>query len=237
MNSANSLAIVTGGTGALGSRVAHHFTHAGVSVAIPVRSEKALTALPSALEPLKEKLYLRRADLTSERETEQFVHDVVDRFGRIDYLVAAAGGYAGGKKVEQTPPDEWEKQLSLNLTSLFLMCRAVLPHMRERGFGRIVTIAAMPALTSGAERAAYAVSKRGVISLTEAIADEVKRTGITANAIAPSIIVTEANRDSMPDAETSWWVTPDEIATLVLFLCSPDARSLSGNVIKAFGGV
>jgi NAD(P)-dependent dehydrogenase (short-subunit alcohol dehydrogenase family) len=237
MNSANSLAIVTGGTGALGSRVAHHFTHAGVSVAIPVRSEKVLTALPSALEPLKEKLYLRRADLTSERETEQFVHDVVDRFGRIDYLVAAAGGYAGGKKVEQTPPDEWEKQLSLNLTSLFLMCRAVLPHMRERGFGRIVTIAAMPALTSGAERAAYAVSKRGVISLTEAIADEVKRTGITANAIAPSIIVTEANRDSMPDAETSWWVTPDEIATLVLFLCSPDARSLSGNVIKAFGGV
>jgi NAD(P)-dependent dehydrogenase (short-subunit alcohol dehydrogenase family) len=237
MNSANSLAIVTGGTGALGSRVAHHFTHAGVSVAIPVRSEKALTALPSALEPLKEKLYLRRADLTSERETEQFVHDVVDRFGRIDYLVAAAGGYAGGKKVEKTPPDEWEKQLSLNLTSLFLMCRAVLPHMRERGFGRIVTIAAMPALTSGAERAAYAVSKRGVISLTEAIADEVKRTGITANAIAPSIIVTEANRDSMPDAETSWWVTPDEIATLVLFLCSPDARSLSGNVIKAFGGV
>jgi NAD(P)-dependent dehydrogenase (short-subunit alcohol dehydrogenase family) len=237
MNSANSLAIVTGGTGALGSRVAHHFTHAGVSVAIPVRSEKALTALPSALEPLKEKLYLRRADLTSERETKQFVHDVVDRFGRIDYLVAAAGGYAGGKKVEQTPPDEWEKQLSLNLTSLFLMCRAVLPHMRERGFGRIVTIAAMPALTSGAERAAYAVSKRGVISLTEAIADEVKRTGITANAIAPSIIVTEANRDSMPDAETSWWVTPDEIATLVLFLCSPDARSLSGNVIKAFGGV
>jgi NAD(P)-dependent dehydrogenase (short-subunit alcohol dehydrogenase family) len=237
MNSANSLAIVTGGTGALGSRVAHHFTHAGVSVAIPVRSEKALTALPSALEPLKEKLYLRRADLTSERETEQFVHDVVDRFGRNDYLVAAAGGYAGGTKVEQTPPDEWAKQLSLNLTSLFLMCRAVLPHMRERGFGRIVTIAAMPALTSGAERAAYAVSKRGVISLTEAIADEVKRTGITANAIAPSIIVTEANRDSMPDAETSWWVTPDEIATLVLFLCSPDARSLSGNVIKAFGGV
>jgi NAD(P)-dependent dehydrogenase (short-subunit alcohol dehydrogenase family) len=237
MNSANSLAIVTGGTGALGSRVAHHFTHAGVSVAIPVRSEKALTSLPSALEPLKEKLYLRRADLTSGRDTEQFVHDVVDRFGRIDYLVAAAGGYAGGKKVEQIPPDEWEKQLSLNLTSLFLMCRAVLPHMRERGFGRIVTIAAMPALTSGAERAAYAVSKRGVISLTEAIADEVKRTGITANAIAPSIIVTEANRDSMPDAETSWWVTPDEIAKLVLFLCSPDARSLSGNVIKAFGGV
>ncbi len=217
--------------------MSHHLTLAKVSVAIPVRSEKSLASLPLDLQPLKEKLFLHRADLTSEGETEEFVHAVVERFGRIDYLVATAGGYAGGKRVEDITHDEWEEQLSLNLTSLFLICRAVLPLMRERGFGRIVTITAMPALTSGAERAAYAVSKRGVVSLTEAIANEVKGTGITANAIAPSIILTEGNRASMPDADTSRWVTPDEIAKLVLFLCSPDARSLSGNAIKAFGGV
>ena len=236
MELANSLAIVTGGTGALGSRVAHHFALANASVAIPFRSEKSLASLSPDLQALKDRLFLHRADLTTEGETEEFVHAVIERFGRIDYLVATAGGYAGGKRVEDISTDEWEKQLSLNLTSLFLMCRAVLPYMRERSFGRIVTIAAMPALTSGAQRAAYAVSKRGVVSLTETIADEAKRTGITANAIAPSIILTEGNRASMPKADTSWWVTPDEIGKLVLFLCSPDARSLSGNVIKAFGG-
>jgi NAD(P)-dependent dehydrogenase (short-subunit alcohol dehydrogenase family) len=237
MDFANSLAIVTGGTGALGGTVTQHFARADASVALPVRSEKHLSALPPNLQPFKQNLFLQRADLTSQSATGDFVRSVIDRYGKIDYLVLAAGGYAGGERVEDVPLNQWEGQLSLNLTSVFLMSRAVLPHMRKSGFGRIITIAAMPAITSGAMRAPYAVSKRGVVALTEAIADEVKGTGITANAIAPSIILTDTNRASMPDADTSGWVTPEEIATLAMYLCSRDARSISGNVIRIFGGV
>jgi NAD(P)-dependent dehydrogenase (short-subunit alcohol dehydrogenase family) len=103
--------------------------------------------------------------------------------------------------------------------------------------GRIVNIAAMPALVPSTKRAAYAVSKRGVAALTELIAEETKATGITCNAIAPSIILTEANVRAMPGADAAKWVKPEEIAKLILFLCSSDARPISGNVIRMFGGV
>ncbi len=127
--------------------------------------------------------------------------------------------------------------LTANLKTAFLMCSAVLPFMRDAKHGRIISIAAMAALAPAASRGAYAIAKRGVITLTETIAEEVKGTGITANAIAPSIIVTPANRASMPAADVSRWVTPEEIAAIVLFLCSDDARSVSGNVLKVYGGV
>jgi NAD(P)-dependent dehydrogenase (short-subunit alcohol dehydrogenase family) len=95
----------------------------------------------------------------------------------------------------------------------------------------------MAALAPSASRGAYAIAKRGVVTLTETIAEEVKGSGITANAIAPGIIDTPANRASMPSSDFSRWVTPEEIASIVLFLCSDDARSVSGNVLKAYGGV
>jgi NAD(P)-dependent dehydrogenase (short-subunit alcohol dehydrogenase family) len=117
------------------------------------------------------------------------------------------------------------------------MSGAVLPLMRAAKRGRIISMAAMAALSPTAGRGAYAIAKRGVVTLTETIAEEVKGSGITANAIAPGIILTPANRASMPSADTSRWVTPEEIAALVLYLCSEDARSVSGNVLKVYGGV
>jgi NAD(P)-dependent dehydrogenase (short-subunit alcohol dehydrogenase family) len=117
------------------------------------------------------------------------------------------------------------------------MCGAVLPLMRAANSGRIISVAAMTALSPASSRGAYAIAKRGVVTLTETIAEEVKGTGITANAIAPSIILTPANRSSIPRGDTSRWVTPEEIAALILFLCSENARSISGNVVKVYGGV
>jgi NAD(P)-dependent dehydrogenase (short-subunit alcohol dehydrogenase family) len=111
-----------------------------------------------------------------------------------------------------------------------------LPSMRDRGFGRIITIGAMPALKPTAKRGPYQVSKRAVITLTESIAEEVKGTGITANAIVPSTIITPENVESMPDADRSKWVSPEEIVALAAFLCTPEARSVNGNTIKIFGG-
>jgi NAD(P)-dependent dehydrogenase (short-subunit alcohol dehydrogenase family) len=162
---------------------------------------------------------------------------VMEKFGSIDFLINTAGGYIGGKQIEDVTVEEWDGIMNLNLKATFLACRGALRVMREKHFGRIVNIAAMTALTPAARKGPYAVSKRGVITLTETIAEEVRGTGITANAIAPSTILTEANKQSMPKADVSKWVTPEEIARLILYLCSDEARSISGNVFKIYGGV
>ena len=127
--------------------------------------------------------------------------------------------------------------ISLNTTTAFLMSRACIPGMRAKGYGRIINIAALPAVRPTAERAAYAVAKRGVVTLTEVLHQELKGSGITVNAIAPGILLTEANRRSMPGADTTRWVTPAEIAQLILFLCSDDARSISGNTVMVTGSL
>jgi NAD(P)-dependent dehydrogenase (short-subunit alcohol dehydrogenase family) len=229
--------IVTGGTGALGRVVVSALFDAGASIAVPVGSEHHLSSIPERIVNATARFLASVADLTLENQTAGFTDRVIAKFGRIDCVVNIAGGYAGGNLVEDVTTEEWDRMMSMNLTTAFLMCRSALPRMRRQGFGRIVNMAAMPALTSGARKGPYAISKRGVIALTETIADETKGTGITANAIAPSIIHTEANRQSMPGAEFNKWVTPEEIAQLILFLCSDHARSVSGNVIKIYGGV
>jgi NAD(P)-dependent dehydrogenase (short-subunit alcohol dehydrogenase family) len=109
--------------------------------------------------------------------------------------------------------------------------------MKARKFGRIVSIAASAALSAGPKRIPYAVSKAGVATLTRDLATELKGTGVTVNAIAPSIILTEANRKAMPRADTSAWVPPEEIASVIEFLCSREARSISGNILMMYGGV
>ncbi len=228
-------AIVTGGTGALGSVVVRTFLASDIHVAVPYHSEKSLDASNDLTN--NSQVFFAKADLADEQEVGRFISDVEARFGRIDVLVNIAGGYIGGKTIADVSVDEWEAIMSLNLRTAFLMCRAVLPHMNTQKFGRIVNIASMIALTPEANKGPYAVSKRGVITLTEAIAQEVKGTGITANAIAPSIVVTEANKQWMTKKDEGKWVTPEEIASLIHFLCSDMAGSISGNTIKIYGGV
>jgi NAD(P)-dependent dehydrogenase (short-subunit alcohol dehydrogenase family) len=179
----------------------------------------------------------RESDITTESGAASFVRECAELWGGVGILVNCAGGYAGGEKIGDVSVAVLEEMLTANLRTAFLMSGAVLPLMRVAKRGRIISIAAMAALSPAASRGAYAIAKRGVVTLIETIAEEVKGTGITANAIAPSIVLTPANRASMPSADTSHWVTPEEIASLVLFLCSEDARSISGNVLKVYGGV
>ena len=225
-------AIVTGGTGALGRIVASTLMENGIRVAIPVRPGSRGGPLPPEPERATGMMYWGESDITVESGAAKFVRETSERWGGVGILVNCAGGYAGGEKIGEVSAATFEEMLTANLRTAFLMCGAVLPLMREAKRGRIVSIAAMAALSQAPSRGAYAISKRGVVTLTETIAEEVKGTGITANAIAPGIILTPANRASMPSADTSRWVTPEEIAALVLFLCSEDARSVSGNVLK-----
>jgi NAD(P)-dependent dehydrogenase (short-subunit alcohol dehydrogenase family) len=226
-------AIVTGGTGSLGSECVKHLLASGINVAVPYTNDATARRLPSSGNGLK--VIGIKADITTEKDVTAFLKHVTEEFGSIEYLVNAAGGYLGGKTVDEVTLAEWEGILRLNLWSTFLMCRGALYAMRHQQFGRIINIAAHPALHPAAKKGPYALSKRGIITLTETIAEETKDTDITANAIAPSIILTDENKRSMPDADFSAWVTPEEIATLAMFLCSDEARSIRGNVVKIFG--
>ncbi len=221
-------AIVTGGAGALGRVIVASFLAEGANVAVPYRREAQ--GLPG-------EVFMRKADVSVKEDVGAFVDAVREKLGPPRILINAAGGYSGGRSVDQLDVDEWDRMLAINLRSVFLMSRATLPLMLAAGAGRIISISAMPAVRPSAGRGAYAVAKQGVNTLTEVMADEVKGKGITVNAIAPGIIATGANRASMPDADTSAWVTPEEIGGVVLFLCSDDARSVSGNVIRMFGGL
>lgn len=221
-------AIVTGGLGALGQVIVRAFLREGANVAVPHRETP--TDPPAGV-------FLAHAELSAEGDVAAFTRSVHEKFGGLHILVNAAGGYSGGRSMDQVGLEEWDRMMESNLKSAFLMSRAVIPLMRSGGGGRIISLSAMPALHPSALRGPYAIAKQGVNTLTEILADEVKGKNITVNAIAPSIIATNANSAAMPDADRSNWVTPEEIAALILFLCGEDARSINGNVIRIFGGM
>lgn len=229
--------MITGGLGALGVHVSRRFLMEGACVALPVRPGTATQRIPGDLGAAGKALFVDEADLEREEQVHAFVRKAEAAVGPIDVLINAAGGYAGGEAVGNAAGATLDRMLAVNLKTAFHACSAVLPSMRRRNAGRIIAIAAKTALVPAARRGPYAIAKRAVITLIETIAEEVKGTGITANAIAPSIIVTPANRASMPAADASGWVTPDEIASMMLFLCSDDARAISGTTLRAFGGV
>lgn len=230
------VAIITGGTGALGSAFTKALLGTGARVAIPVHESRDPGSTAQTAAGEQDRLMHLSADLVSASDTWRFVQSVLKKWAGVDFLIHTVGTYAGGKRVDEVAPEEWDRMMDVNLKSAFLICHAALPSMRERGFGRIITIGAMPALRPAAKRGPYQISKRALITLTETIAEEVKGTGITANAIVPSTIVTPENIESMPDVDRSKWVTPEEIVALALFLCTPEARSINGNAIKIFGG-
>jgi NAD(P)-dependent dehydrogenase (short-subunit alcohol dehydrogenase family) len=135
----------------------------------------------------------------------------------------------------ETPLKTWEFMMNLNARTVFLVCRAVLPHMMQQNQGRIVSIAARAALTGKAKMAPYVASKSAVIRLTESMAAEVKEQAINVNCILPGTIDTPRNREEMPDADFKKWVTPEALAEVILFLSSDAARAINGAAIPVYG--
>ena len=223
------VAIVTGGTGALGQAITTALLDAGAAgVAIPYAVPEERTALESRLAPdHRARLLAAAADVTDEGAMGKFVAATRDRFGQISGLVNAVGGFAGGDLVS-TPLPEWERMMKLNLTSAVIACRAVLPGMIAGGGGRIVNIASRAVLPPQGGFIAYTVSKAAVITLTQALAQEVRPHRITVNAVLPSTMDTPANRRAMPDADRSGWVSTTDVASVVAFLLSDRAAALTG---------
>lgn len=222
------VAIVTGGTGALGQAITTTLLGAGGVVAIPYAVEEELAALQSRLAPdQRARLLAMAADVTDEAAVGKFVQAVRDRHGRVDGLVNAVGGFAGGDLLSTTLA-EWERMMALNLTSAVIACRATLPVMIAGGGGRVVNIASRAVLAPSGGFIAYTVSKAGVITLTQALAQEVRKHRITVNAVLPSTMDTPGNRRAMPDADRSGWVRTEDVAHAVAFLLFEQAGAITG---------
>jgi len=229
------VAIVTGGTGALGSSVALDLLRSGARVVATYRSEKEWAALEGRAGEHHGNLTGTKVDLTQAPEVEGLVADVLSRWQRVDHLVAVAGGFAAGKSFE-TDDKTWDHMFNLNLCSLIFCLRSVVPVMIRQNFGRIVTVSSGSILRGGgAGIAAYAVTKGAVRQLSEILADELKAYDIHVHCILPGTMDTEANRLAMPKADFSKWVKTEEVARLVHFLLADDSRAARSLVLPVLG--
>ncbi len=227
-------AIITGAAGGLGRVVTRIFLEAGIRIA-------ALDLDSSSLETLKadldhpDNLSTHATDVTDLDAVESVLEELETQGLSPDILLNIAGGFFAGKSVQDTDVTKWDHMITLNLKSAFVMSKAVMPRMSKQQSGTIINLAALAALQPKANRAAYQVSKAGVIALTRSLAEEGKAVNVQVNAIAPSIILTLANKEGMPSADFSKWVTPKAIAQTMLHLCSGNADSITGSIVEMPG--
>lgn len=220
--------IVTGAFGALGRVVAELARSRGARVA-------GIDHAPSQSSATAENLEIGSIDLSDAAQAKTAVDAAAKHFGRLDVLINIAGGFAF-ETVGDGDIKTWQRMHALNVLTALNASRAALPHLAASNAGRIVNIGAIGALQAGSGMGAYAASKAGVHRLTEALANEWKGK-VTVNAVLPSIIDTRANRADMPKADFSKWVTPQELAEVILFLASDAASGVTGALIPVGGRV
>jgi NAD(P)-dependent dehydrogenase (short-subunit alcohol dehydrogenase family) len=229
MDFSNRTVVITGGTGALGGAVVDLLVKSGARCVVPYRRDKEAQGF--AHRANKAVSLVAVNDLSNESDVARLYDGVSPLWASIHI----AGGFAGGK-VAETDKAALLRQLDGNLISCFLCCHAAVKAMAGRG-GRIVNVASRQALEwrHGAGAAAYSVSKAGVAALTALLAEEVAKDGILVNAVAPSIMDTPTNRESMPKADFDKWPKVEEVAATIAFLASPDNRVTRGGVVPVYG--
>jgi len=228
---AGKVVLITGAAGNLGGAVGEAFRAAGARLVLADRSGDRLDAIWEAAEDL----LCVQVNLTEADSVQAMVEAALACYGAVDVLANIAGGFTMGPPVHETEEQTWDFMLDLNARSVFLTSRAVLPHMRSRGSGKIVNVAARAALEGKAKMGAYCVSKAAVITLTQSLAAENRHTGINVNCILPGTIDTPQNRADMPNADFGAWVAPSALADVILFLASDAARAVHGAALPVYG--
>ena len=230
-----SVALVAGGTGGLGRSVSLAFLEEGANVVVTYRKQSEWDALRSAADPSAARLDGHSVDVTDEAAVRQLVEKILAKHGRLDALVNTVGGYAGGLKLWEMETKVFEQMLALNLRSAYALSRAAVRAMLKQGRGAIVNVASKAALEHAAGASAYAASKAAAVAMLDSLSADVKGSGVRVNTILPSIIDTEANRKAMPKADFSKWPQPQDIARVILFLCTDEARVIHGAAIPVYG--
>ena len=225
---AATTALVTGASGGLGTHVTKALLDAGFSVAGLApgirRSDfdhAKFTAMAAAIDSLE----------AAKKATDE----VIARLGRIDVLAHLVGGFAGGQTVAETDDATFERMFEMNVGSAFHILRAVIPHMRAAGGGRIVAIGSRAAEDPGPKVGAYSATKAALVSLVKTVARENKDAGITANVILPGTMDTPGNRAAMPDADRWQWVEPASVARLIVWLAGEGGKEVTGAAIPVYG--
>ncbi|GIF18921.1 NAD(P)-dependent dehydrogenase (short-subunit alcohol dehydrogenase family) [Actinoplanes tereljensis] len=220
--------IVTGGAGGLGTATVSAFLAGGWRVVAPVRPGRHAAVPAGAI--------VVEGDLSDAADVTAAVAIAAGDAGApLRAVVNVAGAYAGGGLIADTPIEDFEHMLTVNLRPTYLVTAAALPHLVAAGGGGIVCVSSRAAVAPFAGAAGYVTAKAAVLAFAGAVAVEYKKAGVRCNTVLPSVIDTPANRRSMPDADFSRWVRPAEITPTILFLASDASAPTTGAQIPVYG--
>lgn len=232
MEFTNRTVLITGAAGNLGRAVASAFGARGAGLVLVDLKREALERVFGAPDARR---LLAPTDLLDQTAVEATVRAAIERFGRIDVLVNLAGGFRMGEPVHVTADATWDVLLELNVRTLLRAVRAVVPRMLEQGGGKIVNVGAYAAQKGAARMGAYVAAKGAVIRLTETLAAELREQGVNVNCVLPTILDTPENRAAMPDADPGRWVATGDLANVIVFLASEEARAIHGAALPVTG--
>jgi NAD(P)-dependent dehydrogenase (short-subunit alcohol dehydrogenase family) len=227
--------LVAGGTGGLGHAVSLAFLEEGAKVVVTYRNPEEFAALQRAIGANGSSLEGQQLDITDEAAVGKLVDSIVARHSRLDAMVNTVGAYAGGVKLWELDTKIFDQMLALNLRTGYALSRAAIAPMLKQKSGAIVNVAAKAAFDHAAGASAYAASKAAALAMIDSLAADAKGTGVRVNSILPSIIDTAANRKAMPNADFATWPKPEDIARVILFLCSDEAKVIHGAAIPVYG--
>ncbi len=231
------LVLIAGGTGGLGQAVSLAFLDELAKVTVTYRRPEEFLALKNAAGAHASSLEGHQVDVTDEAAVRQLTESIISNHGRLDVLVNAVGAYAGGVPLWELDSKVFDQMLVLNLRTGYVLSRAVVPVMIKQGSGAIVNVASRAAIDHAAGAAAYVASKAAAVAMIDSLAADLRGTGVRANSILPSIIDTDANRKAMPNSDFAKWPQPEDIARVILFLCSDAAKVINGAAVPVYGNV
>ena len=232
---ASKVILVAGGTGGLGRAVSLTFLREGAKVVVTYFHLEEFAALQGAAGVAGTSLEGHSVDVTNEVAVGQIVNQIIAEHGRLDAMINTVGGYAGGVKLWDLDTKTFERMLALNLRAGYALARAAIVPMLKQKSGAIVNVAAKAAFDHAGGASAYAASKAAALAMIDSLAADAKGSGVRVNSILPSIIDTPANRKAMPEADFAPWPKPEDIARVILFLCSDEARVIHGAAIPVYG--
>jgi NAD(P)-dependent dehydrogenase (short-subunit alcohol dehydrogenase family) len=231
----DKVVIITGAVGNLGHAVARRVQTDGGRMVLVDRSNDRLQKIYGELKNSTQHWLAGNIDMTDSKSVNAMAAEAHQRFGRLDGLVNTVGGFRGGKPVHEADLAEWDFLYDIIVRTTLNGCRAVIPYMLKAQSGGIINIGSRSVFQGSPNYAAYSAAKTAVLRLTESLAGELKTRGINVNCILPGTIDTPQNREAMPKADFSTWVPPEDLANVIAFLLSDEARSLTGAAVPVYG--